>query len=72
MADLSPAAQAVLDAMQDALDATAEITPRSGLVAAAGLRVVADQTTQPDPLMGIGCIIYSRDLYAIATELEAQ
>lgn len=39
---LSPATQAVLDAIQDVLDATAEATPRTGSVAAAALEALPD------------------------------
>jgi hypothetical protein len=73
--DLSPAAQAVLDAIQDALDATAEITPRSGLVAAAALRAAADRTMSligdichPKYMEGIEAA--SDFLERIAAELE--
>lgn len=72
MAQLSPAAQAVLDAIQDELDATAEITPRSGSVAAAALRAAAEQLRyhiayddgEPDYKVDVA------DLLAIAAELE--
>ena len=56
MADLSPAAQAVLDAI-DANDGESDRT-----VAAAALRAAADQIDHPSS---------AHTLYAIAAELEA-
>jgi hypothetical protein len=72
VAELSPVAQAVLDAIQDALDATAELTPRNGSVAAAALRAAADQLHHdPKQSHQIGGIIASRSqLLAIAAELD--
>lgn len=68
MADLSPAAQTVLDAIQDVLDATAELTPRTGSVAAAALRAAAAQVvpTTVDPRLST----VRSDLMRIARELE--
>lgn len=45
---LSPAAQAVLDAIQDELDATAELVPCTERIAAAALRAAADQVVPKD------------------------
>jgi hypothetical protein len=42
MTKLSPQAQAVLDAIQDELDATAELVPCTERIAAAVLKAVAD------------------------------
>jgi hypothetical protein len=61
---LSPAAQAVLDAF---LRAPCD----NELSVAATLRAAVYQTIRPDPLTGIDCIIYAKDLLAIAAELEA-
>jgi hypothetical protein len=58
MADLSPAAQAVLDAANSAFDAAG--TTSQGIAAA--LRAAADHL--PDPQMS------AHTLYAIADELE--
>ena len=80
----APAAQAVLDAIQDELDATAEITPRSGSVAAAVLRAAADQVVPQPSMLVEGGRTYEeawtatvheairRQLLAIAAELEGQ
>jgi hypothetical protein len=78
MADLSPAAQAVLDAFLDsAVDAGNYYATRSHQIAAA-LRVVADQVTPSDAIeprnylpMAIECQRIRAELLAIATELEA-
>ena len=61
---LSPAAQAVLDAYMRGL-----ASKRTNAIAAA-LHAAVEQTIQPDPLMGIDCIIYARDILTIAAELE--
>lgn len=42
MTDLSPHAQAVLDAIQDELDATAELVPCTERIAAVVLRAAAE------------------------------
>lgn len=74
MTDLSPAAQAVLDAYNDA---TSRVEPDLAVIAAA-LRAAADQVLavtwkgaiQPDTTHMLG-INWSRDaLHAIAAELE--
>ena len=78
MADLSPAAQAVLDAFLDsAVDAGNYYATRSHQIAAA-LRVVADQVTPSDAIeprnylpMAIECQRIRAELLDIATELEA-
>jgi hypothetical protein len=70
VAELSPAAQAVLNAVHAVYWKHDAECPADAEIIAAALRAAADQTTQPDPLMGIGCVIYSRAIYAIATELE--
>lgn len=69
MSDLSPGTQAVLDAAMQY-----EINPEcySREIAAAALRAATYQTIRPDPLTGIDCIIYAKDLLAIAAELEAR
>ena len=82
MTDLSPAAQAVLDAALDAdfcieftdLEATMKASVQR--VAAATLRAAADQVVPPDPC-GDDCCIdlcvgIRAELLAIAAELEAQ
>ena len=69
MTNLSPAAQAVLDAIQDELDATAEITPRSGSVAAAALRAAADQVV-PERLCPESTYFFGR-LLKLAWEVDA-
>ena len=70
MSELSPAAQAVLDAYRDA-DIDDEAT------AAAVLRAAADQVVPYEPLKGCDQEAWERDeirvrLLAIAHELEAQ
>jgi len=67
MTKLSPNAQAVLDAFWKDLDCGDDFTVRN---IAAALRAAVNQTIQPDPLMGIDCIIYARDILAIAAELD--
>lgn len=70
---LSPAAQKVIDAWHRAADGeyiNGVWTPNRNVQIAAALRAAVEQSIQPDPLMGIDCIIYARDLLAIATELE--
>ena len=65
MTDLSPAAQAVLDAsllMDSAL---------SRSMVAAALRAAADQLQERKPRPSIGIDWSSSELYAIAGELEA-
>ena len=65
MTDLSPAAQAVLDAsllMDSAL---------SRSMVAAALRAAADQLQERKPRPSIGIDWSSSELYAIAAELEA-
>jgi hypothetical protein len=74
MTDLSPAAQAVLDAFtgSDTIHGLHLMTPRL----AAALRAAADQVVPPDPC-GYDCCIdlcvgIRAELLAIAAELEAQ
>jgi hypothetical protein len=84
MADLSPAAQAVLDAINKELDeAPWDVSFLAGVSAAAALRAVADQAApelphseldDPEILKGIwgerrAC---RAEILAIATELEGQ
>jgi hypothetical protein len=64
MADLSPAAQAVLDAYIQGL-----ATKRRNAIAAA-LRAAVKQKIRPDSLMGIDCILYARDILDLANELD--
>jgi len=81
MTKLSPQAQAVLDAIQDELDATAELVPCTERIAAAALRVAADQLDVTNgECPGVtpfeigflkGAARCQRDLLAIADELEA-
>jgi hypothetical protein len=68
MTKLSPAAQAVLDAAMASAIQNLHGTYERDIAAA--LRAAVNQTIQPDPLMGIDCIIYARDILAIATELD--
>jgi hypothetical protein len=80
MADFSCEAQAVLDAIQDVLDATAELTPRTGSVAAAALRATADQVapehrnnypnTLDERYRKVSVFELRNQILAIATELE--
>lgn len=65
MSDLSPGAQAVLDA------AVCHPVFATHKRIAAALRAATYQTIRPDPLTGIDCIIYAKDIIAIAAELEA-
>ena len=72
MVDLSPAAQAVLDAMSEWF--VVDDQERQALAAA--LRAAADQVVPPDPC-GDDCCIdlcvgIRAELLAIAAELEAQ
>jgi hypothetical protein len=74
MPDLSPAAQAILDAYWD--DAPLESGARCGLAAA--LRAAADQVAPSDAIeprnylpMAIECQRIRAELLAIADELEA-
>jgi len=80
---LSPAAQAVMDAIEDVLDATAEITPRTGSVASAALRAAVEQAVPEPPDCGTPTNDYVRGLedrqrmvrfwlLSIAAELENQ
>jgi hypothetical protein len=67
--DLSPAAQQVFWEFNRAASGKPDDWHYLPAIAAA-LRAAADQTIKPDPLMGINCIIYARDILAIAAELE--
>jgi hypothetical protein len=62
MPELSPQAQAVLDAIQDELDATAELVPCTERIAAAVLRAAAEH------------VVFNRvcrmELRLVADELE--
>ena len=69
MSDLSPAAQAVLDAAFTLADLRNRDVSEAEMIAAA-LRAAVYQTIRPDPLTGIDCIIYATDILAIAAELE--
>ena len=70
MTDLSPAAQAVLDAINKELDeAPWDVSFLAGVSAAAALRAVADQLSYKLPFEDDGRVDVS-DLLAIATELE--
>jgi hypothetical protein len=79
MTDLSPAAQAVLDAFMDSpVDAGNYYATRSRQIAAA-LRAAADQVVPSDTVeprnylpMAMECQRIRSELLAIATELEAQ
>ena len=79
MTDLSPAAQAVLDAFMDSpVDAGNDYATRSRQIAAA-LRAAADQVVPSDTVeprtylpMAMECQRIRSQLLAIATELEAQ
>jgi hypothetical protein len=71
MTNLSPAAQAVVDAIESRIDRCAAV--------AAALRVVANQVTPSDAIeprnylpMAIECQRIRAELLAIADELEAQ
>jgi acyl-CoA reductase-like NAD-dependent aldehyde dehydrogenase len=68
MTELSPAAQAVLDAAFDPWQSTD--TPAS--IVAAALRAAADQLQERKPRLNIGIDWSCSELYAIAAELEAQ
>ena len=74
MTDLSPAAQAVLDAIQDELDATAELVPCNERIAAAVLRAAAEQIEtlycDSDVNDSPGIVFALRQLMLIANELE--
>jgi hypothetical protein len=73
MANLSPAADAVLEAFWKDLDYREDFTPMN---IAAALRAAADQVVPPDPC-GDDCCIdlcvgIRAELLAIAAELEGQ
>jgi hypothetical protein len=70
MTELSPAAQAVLDAAYREMD----YAPRRHVqwVTAAVLRAAADQLQERKPRLNIGIDWSCSELYAIAAELEAQ
>ena len=79
MTDLSPAAQAVMDAFLDsAVDAGNYYATRSNQIAAV-LRAAADQVSPSDLAeprnnlpMAIECQRIRKELHAIATELEGK
>ena len=81
MTDLSPAAQAVLDAAADVYWDWADMSPASSYtIAAAALRVAADEAARADPLGDTveDCIRGAErehmrgKICAIANELEGQ
>jgi methylmalonyl-CoA mutase N-terminal domain/subunit len=76
MTDLSPAAQAVLDALDDQFY---ELNSQHMAAAVAALRAAADQVTPSDAIeprnylpMAIECQRIRAELLAIAAELEDQ
>ena len=69
MTDLSPAAQAVLDAV-DKVPRVLNCTQDHPLFAAAALRAAADQLQERKPRPSIGIDWSSSELYAIAAELS--
>ena len=69
MADLSPAAQAVLDAYNSGFDHPVAVHHKPRIAAA--LRAAADQLQERKPRASIGIDWSSSELYAIAAELEA-
>ena len=69
MTDLSPAAQAVLDAV-DKVPRVLNCTQDHPLFAAAALRAAADQLQERKPRPSIGIDWSSSELYTIAAELE--
>jgi len=69
-APLSPAAQAVWAAFNDAYEAQGPLEDMGKPIAAA-FRAAVEQTIQPDPIMGTDSIIYAKHLFAIVTELES-
>jgi hypothetical protein len=70
MTELSPQAQAVLDAIQDELDATVELVPCTERIAAAVLRAAADQVVPQGEEHWHAEWTIRRKLLAIAAELE--
>lgn len=76
MTELNPATTRVIDAALSTEGHVDIANPEKGInklrlsAAAAALRAAVEQSIQPDPIMGIDCIIYARDLLRIATELE--
>ena len=78
MTDLSPAAQAVLDAINKELDeAPWDVSCVAGVSAAAALRAAADQVAPSDAVeprnylpASIECQRIRKELLAIAIELE--
>ena len=80
MADLSPAAQAVLDAASDVYWEWGGTISDPHTIAAAALRAVADQVVPPEQQTPWGSVVQAHaaelrirnELLAIANELEAQ
>ena len=72
MSDLSPAAEAVLNAYMDNCGWLDGPLQRDYQCVAAVLRSAADQLQERKPRLNIGIDWSSGELYAIATELEAQ
>lgn len=71
MTELSPAAQAVLDAASEVYWDWGDMVPSaSHTIAAAALRAAADQLTFEDSLAGD--VINPGELLALADELESQ
>ena len=74
MTDLSPAAQAALDAIHIGKSATDRYSILYRWVASAALRAAADRVVPPDPCGNDCCITQCEqiraDLLAIAAELE--
>jgi len=71
MSDLSPAAEAVLNAYMDNCGWLDGPLQRDYQCVAAVLRSAADQLQERKPRLNIGIDWSSSELYAIATELEA-
>jgi hypothetical protein len=71
MSDLSPAADAVLDAYMDNCGWLDGPLQRDYQCVAAVLRAAADQLQERKPRLNIGIDWSSNELYVIAAELEA-
>jgi hypothetical protein len=67
MTDLSPAAQAVLDAAEDDCIHPTDLHK----IVAAALRAAADQVVPGSPNMSLSLLLVRHRLHAIAAELEA-
>ena len=73
MSNLSPIAQAVLDAANGAQSyGPDDCLNESRWITAAALRAAADQLQERKPRLNIGIDWSCSELYAIAAELEAQ